>query len=296
MPKEKTEDQIWLDSPEEAFQEWISSCNYAPRTVSSYERLFSKLLSFLSENRLTLKNVNNTVYRKFIYNLTPLQKTRKIYSKQFYSLFSYLSDIGVLSENPSKTLVSMEKGRSEKKLPVILSMDEQRRFLASIVSGNTWEAKRERTILYTLIGTGARCVEVSHLKIENVVLDKPAKIRLYGKGRKEREIPLTEDLKLEIEDFLETRGNRPGAFLFANRYGEPPAANSVYMMVRKTMDRAGLVKEKMGPHTLRHTFATRQFEAGIAPVVIRNWMGHSSLQTTLIYEHVLGTPGGVFPV
>lgn len=296
---EENEVQFWLESPDEAFLEWAESCNYSNTTVKAYSRIFSKLIEFLSSNGINLKNVNNTVYRKFLNNITDSEKSRNIYSNQMLSLFNHLSDIGLIEQNPSATRKTMKKGRSEKKLPVSLTNDETKRFIENIIDVNgvfSWEKLREATILRILLETGARCSEVAKLKTGAVTTDSPAKIRFYGKGRKEREVPIGETLARMLEHFIDIRGSRSGPYLFANSHGEPPTGMTIYKMVRRTMDRAGIVKEKMGPHTLRHTFATRQFEAGIPAAIIKNWMGHSSLATTLIYEHVSIVGGSVKPV
>ena len=284
----------WQDAPEEAFHEWLFSSNYSDRTVLTYNHLFLKLLNFLEKNKMTIKNVNGTVFRKFLNSITVSQKSKRIYARQFLSVFEHLCEIGILDDNPANEARKMEKGHAEKKLPTVLSRVEQEKFMKAIETGRTWTKRRERIILLLLATTGIRCSEVATLKIEHVDLGDSPKIRVYGKGRKEREIPIPAILADEIEGFL-ARIKREQGFLFADKTGKAPAPNTIYEMVRRTFDRAGIIKEKMGPHVLRHTFATRQFESGIPPAVIRNWMGHASLTTTLIYEHVVGTPGGMKP-
>ena len=178
-----------------------------------------------------------------------------------------------------------------------MTRHEEGIFIKNIELGKTWLSFRERTILLLILGTGLRCSEVSGLKIENVHLEEPARLRVLGKGRKEREIPIPDPICDVLEEFLEIRSKykKTGEFLFGNMHGNPIREASIYEMVRRTLSRAGIVKPNMGPHLLRHTFATRQFEAGIPPAIIKNWMGHSSLATTLIYEHVSISGNGIKP-
>lgn len=289
------EQKKWLEEPRLAFLEWLEHKNYSKRTKKTYEGIFMKLLAFLKNHKLSLEDINKTIFREFISELTDSQKSRKIYATQIFSVFSYLEEIGIIEDNPVLYFYSLSKGRTERKLPVVLSKDEQIRFLKNINDGKTPIGMRENAILMILFETGIRCSEVANLRTGDLVLGENSKIRILGKGGKEREIPISERISDILQEFLEFRPHQ-SEFVFSNKKGNPPKANTIYMMVRKTMTRSGIMKPKMGPHTLRHTFATRQFEAGVPPAVVKNWMGHSSLVTTLIYEHVSGGNGAVKPV
>lgn len=297
MTQGQSEAKKWLENPEEAFLEWAHHANYSEKTKNAYVRIFLKYIEFLKSKNLTLKSSNKTVYRQFASHIAKSTISKKIYSRQLSSVFEYLIEIDLVDDNFPKLYLSSEKGRSERKLPSVLTRHEEGVFVKNIIEGRTWLSFRERTILLLILGTGLRCSEVSGLRIENIHMEEPAKLRVLGKGRKEREIPIPDQICDVLDQFLEVRikYKKRGDFLFGDRHGNPVRGATIYEMVRRTLSRAGIVKPNMGPHLLRHTFATRQFEAGIPPAIIKNWMGHSSLATTLIYEHVSVSGSGIKP-
>ena len=289
----------WTDSPMETFGEWLSYANYSEITQSAYRAIFEKLIGFLKINRISLDRLNNVVFRKFISNVSKTRGSRRIYARQLSAILSHLAEIGLIDDNPASSFLSMEKGRSGRKLPDVLSREETELFLKSMPVGKSWEDCRIRTILRLLIGTGLRVSEAATLRMDGVVLWETSYLRVMGKGRKERIVPLTDSLADLIEEFMEIRDKHLASsspWLFSDSLGNPPTPSGIYRMVLRTLTKAGIVKPSMGPHLLRHTFATRQFEAGIPPAIVKNWMGHSSLATTMIYEHVSGSPGGFRPV
>ena len=291
------ETEKWREDPEGSVLEWAKSQNYSKKTSETILWLFMKFVDFLEKNKISFENVNKTIFSQFINGLTKSVKSRRIYASQLNSLFSHLEDISLIQENPVDFQRISGKGRIEKKLPTYLTNEELTVFKKSIENPKTWRKARERAILFLLIHTGARCSEIANLTLDSVQIGEGGgSVRLYGKGRKERDVPLSDEATIAVEDFLAFREGPPGEFLFANKWGTPPTPATIYVMVQKTFAKAGIVKGKLGPHVLRHTFATRQFAAGTPPAIIKNWLGHASLSTTLIYEHVSGSMGGIRPV
>jgi len=289
----------WKEDPKEVFEEWISYANYSKRTQTAYLWIFGKLTDFLKESQISFEKLNNAIFRKFMMSISSSRISRRIYSRQLSTVLSHLTEIGLIGDNPAIVFLSMEKGRTGRKLPDVLSKEETELFLKFLPNGTTWEDSRIRTILQLLLGTGLRLSEAAALRTEGVVLGENPHLRVLGKGRKERIVPLTESLADLLENFFEVREehlSRSSPWFFSDSLGNPPSPSGIYRMVSRTLTSAGIVKPSMGPHLLRHTFATRQFEAGIPPAIVKNWMGHSSLATTMIYEHVVGSPGGFRPV
>lgn len=289
----------WRKTPRETFEEWLSYANYSGRTQSAYRAIFEKLIEFLSDNRISLERLNKAVFRKFILHVSKTQNSRRIYARQLSAILTHLAEIGLIDGNPASSFLSMEKGRAGRKLPDVLSKEETELFLKFLPDGKSWEDCRIRTILRLLLGTGLRVSEAAALRMDGVVFGEISHLRVMGKGRKERIVPLTESLSDLLEEFMEIREKhlaKPSPWLFSDSLGNRPTPSGIYRMVLRTLTKAGIVKPSMGPHLLRHTFATRQFEAGIPPAIVKNWMGHSSLATTMIYEHVAGSPGGFRPV
>ncbi|MBU2736450.1 tyrosine-type recombinase/integrase, partial [Acidithiobacillus caldus ATCC 51756] len=142
--------------------------------------------------------------------------------------------------------------------------------------------------------------EALSLSLAQVRLEAdPPVVRVIGKGNKEREVPISPTLQVVLEGYLERRQRfvRNGDWLFSTAVGAPFTRTWAYTTVSEVIRGAGIQKPAYGPHVLRHTFATRQLRAGIAPAIVKAWLGHEDLAITFrVYEHVFAAPAGVRPV
>jgi site-specific recombinase XerD len=168
--------------------------------------------------------------------------------------------------------------RSEKKLPVVLSMDEVDRFFDALHS------LKHRAILMTAYAAGLRVSEVIALRVTDVDSQRMV-IRVdQGKGRKDRYVPLANRLLVVLREYW--KAARPENFLFPGRGKSGHITRtSVNLAVKRAMREAKLTKN-ISPHTLRHSFATHLLENGTDLRTIQVLLGHRSLKTTAIYTHV----------
>lgn len=183
-----------------------------------------------------------------------------------------------------------------RRLPKAITVDEVERLLAGTGSEGTPRARRDRALLEVLYGTGARISEAVGLDIDDVDLDAGV-VRLFGKGSKERAVPLGSFAKDALELYFGTgrpvlaaggpsgavRGSRGAVFL--NTRGGRLSRQSAWTVLHAAASSAGLVG-RISPHTLRHSFATHLLDGGADVRVVQELLGHASVTTTQIYTLV----------
>jgi site-specific recombinase XerD len=152
-----------------------------------------------------------------------------------------------------------------------------------------WSGRRDQVLFATLYNTGARISELLHLRIADVALDRrPAVVRLHGKGRKERQVPLWPTTVRPLQRWLHEIAAGAERPLFPNRVGgwltrtavAERLALAVHHAARKDPE---LAKHRVTPHVLRHSLATHLLQAGVDITVIALWLGHASPATTHVY-------------
>jgi integrase/recombinase XerD len=175
-----------------------------------------------------------------------------------------------------------------RKLPEVLTQDEVFNLLEQPDISEPLGI-RDRALLETMYATGIRVSELINLKQGNILFDIEV-VRIFGKGSKERIVPIgkialkwIKKYQLEVRPRL-SRGNSRD-ILFLNRFGRKLTRMSIWNIVRKYADMAGIKKE-VHPHTLRHSFATHLLEGGADLRAVQEMLGHSNIATTQIYTHI----------
>jgi integrase/recombinase XerD len=168
------------------------------------------------------------------------------------------------------------------KLPTVLSQDEVTRLIDAAPN------RMYRTILMLLYGTGMRRTEASRLKVSDIDSQRMVIHIHSGKGLRDRDVPLTPKLLEVLRDYW--RWKKPRVYLFPSKMGDhsverPISDKTVWNICRAVATRAG-IHRKLGPHTLRHCFATHLLEAGTDLRTIQLLMGHERLEDTTIYLHL----------
>jgi integrase/recombinase XerD len=174
--------------------------------------------------------------------------------------------------------------RAPKKLPVVLSQEEVVRLIEAALN------LRHRTILMLLYATGLRRAEAVHLKISEIDTALMLIHVHQGKGLRDRDLPLTPKLLAALREYWRRCKNKPRTYLFPSRVEpiqpeRPLSDKVVWNACHEAALRAGLTK-RIGPHTLRHSFATHMLEAGTDLRTIQLLLGHQRLKDTAIYLHV----------
>ena len=201
----------------------------------------------------------------------------------------YLIDRKVIKKNP---LNGIYTPKLIKKLPVILSVDEIKKiFKQSENTDNELLGLRDRCIIELLYSCGLRVSELCELKINNIQFDANV-IRFFGKGNKERIIPLTFYAKEWLEKYLyqsrqilSNRKTSDQKYVFLSNNGKRLTRAAVWQSIKKYVNAAGITKS-VSPHTFRHSFATHLIDGGANLIEIQKLLGHSDISTTEIYVHL----------
>ncbi|NMH28625.1 tyrosine-type recombinase/integrase [Flavobacterium silvaticum] len=187
--------------------------------------------------------------------------------------------------------LELPKIKQDKKLPVVLSKEEMKRML------EVTTLQKHRVLLLLLYGCGLRCMEARNIQLSDIDVDRKTIHIRNGKGGKDRYVPMSEIL---IEELLRYRKNqRPKIWLFNGRpdgrkggdFENTYSNRGVYWVIRHACKKADITKH-VTIHTLRHTFATHLLEDGLDIVTIKELLGHSKIETTMIYLHVAKTGRG----
>jgi integrase/recombinase XerC len=201
------------------------------------------------------------------------------------SFFRFLVNKGYINKNPAVLVSSPKK---ENRLAKFASVDEIFRLL-SIPDDNNPLGARNKAILELLYATGMRVSELTNLKIGNVDLNSMI-VKVYGKGRKERIIPIGSKARNSLKVYLSLRNtllknNEDIGWLFLNYRGGRLTSRSVRRMLNRYILESAITK-RLTPHSIRHSFATHLLDAGADLRSIQELLGHSSLSTTQRYTHV----------
>jgi integrase/recombinase XerD len=203
------------------------------------------------------------------------------------SFYKHLRREELVDEDPTAALIAPRRG---KKLPHVLSHGEVRSLLSQ-PRGSEPAALRDRALLELMYACGLRASEAIGLDVGDVDLDRGF-VRPYGKGSKERIVPLGREAASAVRNYL--RSGRPKLVgsggekkLFVNQRGGGLTRQGLYKIIRGHAKSAGL-DGKMSPHTLRHTFATHLLSGGCDLRSVQEMLGHADISTTQMYTHLSG--------
>ncbi len=238
------------------------------------------------DDLLDLKRIDRRLVRQFLASLNAHGTSKRTIVRRLSSLrtfFKYAFSQGHITSNPMEDI---ESPKLDKRIPKSLSYDQVQR-LFDMPDANTYLGFRDRCIMELFYSSGLRVSELVGLSRPD--LDAAALlVRLRGKGKKERVIPITKNAAEWIHAYINhparPKNSDPDA-IFLNRHGQRLSARSVDRKFDKYLMMSGLAG-RVTPHTIRHTIATHWLESGMDLKTIQLLLGHSSLATTTIYTHV----------
>lgn len=257
-------------------------------TRESYLNDVAKLMRYINENNLTIKDVTLDTLHNFIAELHDLGISSRSQARiisGLKSFFRFLKLENHINTNPTLLLESPRIGR---KLPEVLSIEDIDKMI-SCIDLSTNEGQRNRAIIETLYSCGLRVSELVNLEINKIFLEEEYVV-IKGKGNKERIVPISPVAIHEIKLYLNDRQHldiKPGEenILFLNRRGRRLTRVMIFYIIKQLAELAGIRKE-ISPHTLRHSFATHLLEGGANLRAIQQMLGHESIATTEIYIHI----------
>ena len=261
----------------------------SPRTQEAYQRDLQRFAEYAESRGVAAPpDITARMLREYVYHLkdlglSPASIRRNVSAVRTY--FRFLTGDGVVVRDPSERLETPKRWRT---LPDVLSVDEVQRLLASPTLDDAL-VFRDRALLELAYGAGLRVSEWISIGVRDLLLDQGL-VRVFGKGSKERMVPIGRSAigaaaiyLRELRPRLE-RGEGKGV-LFLNARGRPLTRMGAWKILRGHVERAGITKH-VSPHTLRHSFATHLLEGGADLRAVQEMLGHVDIATTQIYTHV----------
>ncbi|HEF5870450.1 TPA: tyrosine-type recombinase/integrase [Burkholderia cenocepacia] len=272
--------------------------NVSPQTLSSYSNAFRLLLRFIATKMniqpvaLKLDQLNPAVILAFLDSLE-VERNNTVRSRNarlaaIHSFFRWVAISRPDYAGLSTSVLAIPNKRTDRRLICALSRTEIQAILGA-PDLSTSSGRRDHTMLLTMYNTGARVSEITSMACSQVELGiRSSFVHLYGKGRKERCIPLWARTADAIRKWMREQDATPAARLFTNYRGEQLTRNGVDCILQKAIASAvpacpSLRQKHISPHVIRHATATHLLESGVDISVIALWLGHESIDTTHIY-------------
>lgn len=269
--------------------------NLSENTIFSYKHNLNEYINFLErKNIYHLHQIKEEIIRDFIKQLSNLHLSPRTVSQNISSIkgfHKFLINDGYTKSDPSQDLTLP---KLPKNLPEVLSYEEIEKIINSTDISQP-AGIRDRAILETLYATGIRVSELITIKQQDVNFEY-AIIRVFGKGAKERVVPIGraaiewikkyQDLARRL--FLDNQKRikyTSTDVLFLNQRGKPLTRMAIWLLVSK-YTRAAKIEKVVHPHTFRHSFATHLLERGADLRAVQEMLGHADISTTEIYTHI----------
>ncbi len=275
----------------EAFLKYLieqKSCS--PHTIAAYRSDIGRFRGFVLERSFSKSDIEarlSVVVREFVRRLHVDGLSNRSACRVLSALKSYFRFLhrkGITSENLGLKVMGL---RFERNLPRFLIKSDVER-LMQFPDPDSFLGSRDLAIIELLYSTGCRLSELSALTFNDIDIEAGS-MRVFGKRRKERIVPVGAYARTALENYILKRSIRypaaRGPEIFLNRSGGTLTSRSVARIVKKYSKMLGTA-DPVSPHGLRHSFATHLLDAGADIMAIKEMLGHSSLSTTQVYSHV----------
>ncbi len=264
-------------------------------TVNAYRNDLEGLTTFVEDefgsntvpidwNRFDEKTVTKYVRDLDIRAYSNATKSRKVASLR--SFMRFLREEGITDDLPTRRLKSPRGGKT---LPKSLTIDEVGNLLDHVADASTPTELRDRAVIELLYAGGLRISELTNLDVNNVNFDNST-IRVFGKGSKERIVPIYDPAMDAIADYLTIGRPKLGKFqdehaLFLNARGSRITRQGLWLQLKNIATAAGITRQ-ITPHMLRHSFASHLLNGGASLRHVQDLLGHENIATTQIYTHL----------
>ena len=263
----------------------------SPHTVSAYRSdlvQFTAFLSLRADGAAGWEAVDGEAVSSYVLHLkergySDSSRARKVATVK--SFFGFLLEEGSVDKDPTENVGSPRLGRS---LPEVLTEEEVESLLGA-ADGDPPEAHRDHAMMELLYATGMRVTELVSLDLDDIDVEE-GYVRCFGKGAKERIVPVHPNAVEAVRDYLERwRGKlataRSGKAAFLNSRGDRLTRQGFWTILKRLAARAG-IEGRITPHTLRHSFATHLLRGGAPLRYVQELLGHANIATTQVYTHL----------
>lgn len=258
-------------------------------TISAYRRDLNKYALYLENNKIdslakiTRDEISNFMFKEKESGLSASSIARNLVAIK--TLYRFLVRERILKADPTAVL---EAPKLWKRLPEVMSLSEVEALINS-PNLKDKEGIRDRSIIEMMYATGMRASEVINLKLEDINLEVGF-VRCFGKGGKERIVPLGSKAKEALIRYFERvrpklLKNKTSPEIFLSRLGKKISRQSLWSIIKKYA-KVAKIKRQIKPHTLRHSFATHLLEGGADLRSVQEMLGHSDISTTQVYTHI----------
>jgi integrase/recombinase XerD len=294
MKSSKPEERFASLVQEFFLQRLVQQRNASPQTVAAYRDTFRLLLTFARDRcakppeRFTLADLDSSLVLSFL-NYLENERRNSIRSRnarlaaiRSFMRFAALQDS--VSLPTVHQVLAIPFKRCDKPLLGYLTREQVDALLDAPDAG-TWTGQRDRALFMTMYNTGARVSETVGMTVADLNMEAAASIRIRGKGRKERAIPIWPRTTRQLRQWLPRIDCRPDKPLFPGRSGAPMTRSAIAQRLKRALKIAssvctGLTARRISPHTLRHSTAMHMLQSGVDLTVIALWLGHESPSTT----------------
>jgi site-specific recombinase XerD len=274
----------------------VSQKNASCHTISSYRDTFRLLLAYAggrtgkSPSSLAIGDLDERMILGFLDHIEAdrgnTASSRNVRLAAIRSFFRYCSYFVPGSLGVIQKVLAIPTKKTTQREVLALSVEEMQAIIDA-PDATTWGGLRDHTMFAIFYNTGARASEVTGMKIMDLSLNTPS-VRIHGKGRKDRVMPLWKSTVTLLRTWLRHRGGNPADPLFPSARGTPMTRHGVeyrLAMAKTEAERRcpSLKKKRVSPHSIRHTTATHLLQSGIDISVIALWLGHESPVTTHRY-------------
>lgn len=268
--------------------------NVSPKTIVAYRDTFRLLLNYaqrvkaIAPEKMALCDFSASLILDFLTHLETerhnMVRSRNLRLAGVRAFAHYVTLKCPASLQVMQQILAIPMKRFEKPLLGFLSREEIKALL-NAPDTTTWCGYRDRIMFELLYNTGARVSELLDIKVADVTLAATSSVRLHGKGRKQRTVPLWKETAVSVRQWLKFSGLRPDQQLVPNRSGAPMTRTNVaerlaLAIAVATKQCPQLKGRKISPHSLRHTTAMYLLQSGVDITVIALWLGHENPATT----------------
>jgi len=260
---------------------------YSVHTITAYSNDLIQFFDFIATqyDGMDYTAITGTLVRSWLASMKEEELTGKTLNRKISSLksfYKYQIQQGHLIKSPMETVISP---KISKRLPSFIAENDMEQLFLNLSFAEGWKGYTEKMVIQLFYSTGMRLSELIQCKENQVDLSKKI-IKVLGKGNKERILPLSPELTLELKKYISQKpaAANSNTHLFVNENGKALQPKAVYTFVKFYLSQVTTLQKK-SPHVLRHSFATHLMNNGADLNAVKELLGHSSLAATQVYTH-----------